>query len=195
MWQLAITLILGDIETQHVLNPAKRWQQLSLKELRSAVCILQLSFLSQTGQEITTRHFLHISHHLEAEVTGTSASLLFLTAESSLCSCMHCAITGAYVTSCILYGLNKSGYFLPLMKLICCTGLWCHVIAVEPFRLCFFISKLRSIRSRFYVVCGCLDVNLVAGDTSQSRTSLDVGGVSFKKKRTGTSVKTVTWKR
>lgn len=156
---------------------AKRWQQLSLEDLRLALCILQLSFLSQTGQEITTRHFLHVSHHLEAGVTGNNGRLLFLTAESSVSSCMYCVITRAYVSSCVLHWLSESRYFLPLMKLICRTALWCHVIATEPFRLCFFFSKLQSIRSWFNIVCGCLDVNLVTGDTSQSKISIDVVGV------------------
>lgn len=176
-WKWDLNAIWCEINWSKKLNAAKRWQQLSLKDLRSALCILQLSFLSQTGQEITMRHFLHISHHLEAGVAGNNARLLFLTAESSVCSCMYCVITRAHVSSCVFNWLSESRYFLPLMKLMCRTALWCHVIATEPFRLCLFVSKLRSIRSRFNIVCGCLDVNLVTGDTSQSKISIDVVGV------------------
>lgn len=110
-WKWDLNAIWCEINWSKKLNAAKRWQQLSLKDLRSALCILQLSFLSQTGQEITMRHFLHISHHLEAGVAGNNARLLFLTAESFVCSCMYCVITRAHVSSCVFNWLSESRYF------------------------------------------------------------------------------------
>ncbi len=89
--------------------------------------------------------------------------------------CISLVIIRACVTSCIRLRLNNS-IFPSLMKLICCTRLWCH-ITTQAFRLCFFSSKRWSFRSRFNIVSGCLDVNLVTGDTSQTGISLDVGEV------------------
>lgn len=115
--------------------------------------LLQLSFLnvflfqsSKTGQEVPMSRFLHALHHLEAGGAGNSGGMLFLTTVPSVCSCMH-------LCSSVLLWLNNNWYFSPpLMKLICCTLLWCHIIT-EAFRLCFFSSKLRSIRYWFNIVC------------------------------------------
>lgn len=156
-----------------------------------------------------TRKYTGISciHHLEVGVAGNSGSMLFLTTVSSVCSCMDSISLYYNKSMCYLMypflGSIKVGTFslswqcAPLMKLICCTRLWCHV-TMEAFKLCFFGSKLWSFSSWFNIVSDCLVVRLVRGDTSQTGMNLDVVevwqsvvGVWFKLQRRGP--KPQTW--
>jgi len=66
---------------------------------------------------------------------------------SSVCSCT-CVLCYFMYPSWLN---NRSVFFPPLLKLIHCTRLWCH-ITKEAFRLCFFNSKLWSFRSCFNIV-------------------------------------------